>query len=128
MAFDITHWPRFLEIKHVGETRYGDRLAGLQAMAEFSARHVERKPVLINFLDADLVIDKGSEPDYMLQAITHPFFDGRSVALIGISQAQAQAAITAAAIRGVEIGVFVSRAEAVDWLRASPRSSSVEQG
>ena len=117
MTFDITHWPRFLEIKHVGQTRYADRLDGLRAIAEFSADQSERKPVLINFLDADLVIESGPEPDYMLQAITHPFFTGRSVALIGISREAAAPAITAAGIRGVEIGVFATRAEAVEWLR-----------
>jgi len=121
MAFEITNWPRFLEIKHVGETRYADRLAGLAAIAEFSAGHTERKPVLINFLDAELVIAAESETDYMLQAITHPFFTGRSVALIGISHDAAAPAITAASIRGVDIGVFSSRNEAVEWLRSQPR-------
>lgn len=121
MAFDLTNWPRFLEIKHVGQTRYADRLAGLHAIAEFSAGHTERKPVLINFLDAELVIEPGPQTEYMLQATTHPFFTGRSVAMIGISHDAAAPAITAASIRGVDIGVFSNRNEAVEWLRAQPR-------
>jgi len=118
VTFDITHWPRFLEIKHVGETRYADRLDGLRAIAEFSAGQVERKPVLINFLDAELIIEPEPETDYMLQAITHPFFTGRRVAMMGISREAAAPAITAASIRGVDIGVFTNRADAVDWLRS----------
>ena len=124
MTFDITHWPRFLEIRHTGLTRYAERLAGLDAMAEFSAGQRERKPVLINFLDADLVMDPGPTPDYMLQAATHPFFDGRSVAMIGISRDVATPAITAASIRGVALGLFDSRADAVEWLRTLPPPAS----
>lgn len=128
LTFDITHWPRFLEIKHVGRTTYADRLDGLRAIAEFSAAHSDRKPVLINFLDADVVIESATEPDYMLQATTHPFFTGRSVALIGISREAAAPAITAASIRGVEIRVFATRADAVEWLRGEQADAPASRG
>ena len=118
MTFEITHWPRFLEIRHVGPTRYADRLAGLRAIAEFSRGQSERKPVLINFVDADLVIEPEPEPDYMLQATTDPFFTGRSVAMIGITHEAAAPSIAAARIRGVELALFVARVDAVDWLRS----------
>jgi hypothetical protein len=52
----------------------------------------------------------------MDKVICNKFFDGRKVAMAGVTQAQAGPAMIAAAVRETEFRVFEDRESAVQWL------------
>ena len=119
MGYRITKWPGFLEIEHSGLVSYANRLAALAAVSEACASETsERYPLLINLTGARLIDDLQSDNrvDYMATVITQKFFDGRRVAMAGVTQSQAGTAMIAAAVRQTEFRVFDDRESAVTWL------------
>ena len=123
MAYRILVDERFVEVVHTGEVRYADRLAALDDLHR-NAFVPDGHPVLINFLAAVLILrddrsedaDEREYVDYMARAITHPFFAGRYVAIVGAAREDVRPATVAAAVRGIACRVFGRRDDAVDWL------------
>jgi hypothetical protein len=121
VAHQIIVGPEFVEVVHTGEVRYADRVFALAALKAESVS--ERLPVLINFLDASLVVgredrepDDQARVDYMARAIIDQFFCRRGVAMVGISSLDAKPAATAALVRNIPFQVFERREQAVVWL------------
>ena len=117
MAHKITQRAQFLEVEHFGAVSYTDRLAALDAVAEASSLSGP-VPLLINLTEAFLTDDlqRDNRVYYMAKVICHKFFDGRKVAMAGVTQAQAGPAMIAGAVRETEFRVFEDRESAVQWL------------
>ena len=123
MAHQIIVGPEFVEVVHTGEVRHADRVSALAALKAETVS--ERLPVLINFLEASLVVgleNRGPNDqdrvDYMARAIIDQFFCRRCVAMVGISSFDAKPAATAALVRKIPFQVFERREQAVVWLSA----------
>ncbi|MGY3265025.1 hypothetical protein [Lysobacter sp. HA35] len=118
MAHEISRRPGYLEIRYLGRVGYRDRLDGLAAMSDAYSRALPAAPVLINFLDTNIAADVENEhrADYMATMITHPFFVGRRIAMVGITSAQAEPATLAATVAKLEFARFEDRDAAVAWL------------
>ena len=123
VAHQIIVGPEFVEVVHTGDVRYADRVSALAALKAETVS--ERLPVLINFLEASLVVgledlgpDDPDRVDYMARAIIDQFFCRLCVAMVGISSFDAKPAATAALVRKIPFQVFERREQAVVWLSA----------
>ena len=127
MAHHIIPSLEVLEVVHTGTVGYDERLAALDDVSKAHALN-PLVPVLINFADATLALEKRADQhcparaDYVAQATVHVFFTERCVAMVGASYEAARPVIAAAFSRRVPFRLFDSREDALAWLNKAADS------